>query len=1441
MSAPKEIKLRRYKRNDRMIPGFDFVAGQRFLSADGKSEFVLVGEAKLDEPRVYLAFDAEGNVKQFDWYGRDGDLDGDVQDGTPWQRRSRSIAHLRIGKNPKKRPLRFRIRDLPFPFPAEGTVPKKSPTDPIPDEVSEKKDIFSASPTTSSVDVSAGSFGGVIRGGDIREATHAVDMVRTSRSHNSRMRKARKPKWSRTTLSVLQRVAERAESADPENADAMRRKRVDSFLKVLEHGRPESPLYVGDNDLLPKDHPWRSEGMKSLIRFFDKPEVGLRFKDFRSEIHETLVKAAPKPGLGTFGGGTSIGGGKKLSVDGPGIRNAISKGAIVDDMGRIRCPIGSPGAMQFTNWQLEGCGKPSAARMRNNIYEAVSEADLASFLANGGQRISSVDLAKAVAERNKEAIVSASRQNVKRRERVVRAITENTEVVGDAKRVSTTPEGRGRVTKVKSESRLSSILRLGRDGRSKRVTVDMETGDQVASGIAVPRSERGLVLDAGEMFDELGVVNEDALAQVVGWLDQAVDLEPDNGAQSVAVTLTRVDAPRRPMRPNTPPIKGRAQELATQANGDPQEFMRLLDAEGYVVFDFETTGFGQYGNMPVSATAIRYKDGKEVERRTIFMNPERSLSPWSRANLTNADGDPLTQEWLAGQPSIAEGMQGLSEFIGDSILVAHNLDFDIKLLEEHSAKAGVEQKYSGTVDTLKLARQIIPKSVQPKHDLDSLKTRFKIKSGKWHTSDGDAVAADGILRGITKYGKDNGMESWIFDADAQQRFYDDEMQKYEAESAVAKKAIAAHKEKWGTEGKVLRIDVADIFPDGGDNPRAQKKAAKKAAEVASARGESAFVRLGDGSVMELGGEISTESVTVEPPNPATARMFNTSSALKTALAKLKGEDNMNIDRFSEKDMKSMMEEMRKVPGFEWIDPENPDHLYLAVAQGADRLTQLLEMASPDERNRWRMWYDGAGQFASDMAKKYGISRESAVAVIAALSPTTDWNANIALAEHAIKLSLDKNFTLDKELSDMLIAKLVKSRQDREYSLKKNIAQKTEEIKVAREALEGLKQKPGTREEEKKIRKAISNAEEYIAAATEDLQNPPRYSVNDFIGKRLSDFDEDTAGRIFQIHARTRGRSYIGQTYPGDPNDDKAQTDGILTYSMDVTSPSSYTLQTELNLARVQSGSNYKKVLRILAADKDGKPDLKVIDRNIGLGSKVRSFYNNILNPKDAEYADLTSDTHNFGAVTAVPVSSAHDVLDVMFNNMQSRGSGKTYPLFRAMSVLAASRWNRDHPGDDLLPREVQSITWEKIRALVPTVFPDPNDINLTPKKDTTLKSHMTDAMAVITRIIGGPEGVPPSVPLTAKLSAFRRKYRGREMELLSDLSSYLQSVPRNKRAEALKQWMKNYGLPEITDSDRLPKAKKIVKGVAYDKDVETGAALDEFGNPIYSDDVVENG
>ena len=122
---------------------------------------------------------------------------------------------------------------------------------------------------------------------------------------------------------------------------------------------------------------------------------------------------------------------------------------------------------------------------------------------------------------------------------------------------------------------------------------------------------------------------------------------------------------------------------------------------------------------------------------------------------------------------------------------------------------------------------------------------------------------------------------------------------------------------------------------------------------------------------------------------------------------------------------------------------------------------------------------------------------------------------------------------------------------------------------------------------------------------------------------------------------------------------------------------------------------------------DANGDVTTISKLMGERHKVRNFYNNIYSP-NALFGDVTIDTHAVAGALLRPLSGNSLEVDHNFKNMSVKGRGTT----KGSSVsgisgnygLYAEAYRRAAAERGILPRQMQSITWEAVRGLFTDKF-----------------------------------------------------------------------------------------------------------------------------------------
>jgi hypothetical protein len=111
---------------------------------------------------------------------------------------------------------------------------------------------------------------------------------------------------------------------------------------------------------------------------------------------------------------------------------------------------------------------------------------------------------------------------------------------------------------------------------------------------------------------------------------------------------------------------------------------------------------------------------------------------------------------------------------------------------------------------------------------------------------------------------------------------------------------------------------------------------------------------------------------------------------------------------------------------------------------------------------------------------------------------------------------------------------------------------------------------------------------------------------------------------------------------------------------------------------------------------EGNGSIEHINSMMGKKNKIRSFYNNIINPNSAR-GHVTIDTHAVAA-GLLKVLSSND--DEVLHNFGGAPANKPTGLDGTYSVYAAA-YRKAAAALGIQPRELQSITWEAIRSLFP--------------------------------------------------------------------------------------------------------------------------------------------
>jgi len=169
------------------------------------------------------------------------------------------------------------------------------------------------------------------------------------------------------------------------------------------------------------------------------------------------------------------------------------------------------------------------------------------------------------------------------------------------------------------------------------------------------------------------------------------------------------------------------------------DFERRNFAEtDFVVFDLETTGAKTPPCRVTEIGAYRVRSGRITEEFQTLVNPETLIPPFIM-QLTG-----ISNRMVKNAPKFCEVVTDFLDFIGDSVLVAHNAHFDMRFLNHEIGRVYENYRMANpSLCTVRLSRRL-NQNVE-NHRLKTLADYYRVALVNHHRAGDDAHATAHIF------------------------------------------------------------------------------------------------------------------------------------------------------------------------------------------------------------------------------------------------------------------------------------------------------------------------------------------------------------------------------------------------------------------------------------------------------------------------------------------------------------------------------------------------------------------------------------------------------------------------------------------------------------------------------------------------------------------------
>jgi DNA polymerase III epsilon subunit family exonuclease len=157
----------------------------------------------------------------------------------------------------------------------------------------------------------------------------------------------------------------------------------------------------------------------------------------------------------------------------------------------------------------------------------------------------------------------------------------------------------------------------------------------------------------------------------------------------------------------------------------------------YIILDLETTDKDINSCGIVEIAAVRFENNVIADQLQSLINPGKKIS------LSAHKVHHISQQDVEFAPTIEGFWAEFLDFIGDSILIAHNgYNFDFPILDRYSKQISGMKLKNSRIDTLVIARNLFP---EESNSIDALMKRFDLHAGSRHRALDDVLVLGEIM------------------------------------------------------------------------------------------------------------------------------------------------------------------------------------------------------------------------------------------------------------------------------------------------------------------------------------------------------------------------------------------------------------------------------------------------------------------------------------------------------------------------------------------------------------------------------------------------------------------------------------------------------------------------------------------------------------------------